>query len=79
MCLRRVVGVELNLVDCRCDLGAGVGKELLEILDGEVGDTNVLHTTRFGELLHLRPGILEVPIGVMLLKVIWVSGRRPVL
>jgi hypothetical protein len=29
--------------------------------------------------LHLRPGVLEVPVGVVLLKIIGVGGRRPVL
>ena len=77
--LRRVVGVELDLVDGRCGLEARIGKQLLEVLDGEVGNTNVLYAARLGELLHLRPGVLEVPVGVVLLKIIGVGGRRPVL
>ena len=77
--LRGVVGVELDLVDGRCGLEARIGKQLLEVLDGEVGNTNVLHAARLGELLHLRPSVLEVPVGVVLLKIIGVGGRRPVL
>jgi hypothetical protein len=71
--LRRVVGVEFDLVNGRRDLGARVGKKLLKVLDPEVGDTNVLHTARLWELLHFSPGIPEVPVGVMLAKVIWVG------
>jgi len=71
--LRGVVGVEFDLVDGGCDLGARVGEQLLEVLDGEVGDTNVLHAARLGELLHLSPGVLEVPVGVVLLEVIGVG------
>ena len=71
--------MELNLVDRRCDLRARIGKKLLEVLDGEVGDTNVLHAPGLRELLHLSPGVLEVPVGIVLLQIIWVGGRRPVL
>lgn len=71
-----VVGVELDLVDGRDDLGAG--EELLEVLDAEVGDTNVLHAARGGKLLELSPGLGEVPVGVVLLEVIGVGGRGPV-
>jgi hypothetical protein len=60
--LRRVVGVQLNLVHGRGGLEARVGKELLEVLDGEVGDTNVLDATRLGKLLELSPGVEEIPV-----------------
>lgn len=52
-----VVGVELNLVDGGDSLAAGVVQELLHVLNGEVGDTNVLDAARSGELLHLLPGL----------------------
>lgn len=71
--------MELDLVNSRRDLEPRVGEELLKILDSEVGDTNVLHAARFGQLLHLSPGVLEVPVGVVLLQVIWVGRRGPVL
>lgn len=77
--LRGVVGVELNLVDGGCDLGTRVGEQLLEVLDSEVGNTNVLHAARLGQLLHLSPGVLEVPVGVVLLEVVGVGRRRPML
>lgn len=73
-----VVGVELDLVDGRDSLAAGVVEELLHVLDAEVGDTNVLHAARSGELLHLLPGLDEVPVGVVLLKIGRVGGRGPV-
>lgn len=71
-CLRGVVGVELNLVNGRCDAEARIGKELVEVLDGKVGDTNVLDAAGLGQLLHLSPRVLEVPVGVVLLEVTWV-------
>jgi hypothetical protein len=77
--VRRVVGVELHLVDGRCDLEPRVGEELLEVLDGKVGNTNVLDTARLGELLKLGPCVLEVPVGVMLAQVLGVGGGGPVL
>jgi hypothetical protein len=55
--------VELDLVNGGCGLEARVGEQLLEVLDGEVGDTNVLHAAGLGELLELSPGVLEVPVG----------------
>jgi hypothetical protein len=54
--------VQLNLVHGRGGLEARVGKELLEVLDGEVGDTNVLDATRLGKLLELSPGVEEIPV-----------------
>lgn len=77
--LRGVVGVELNLVNGRSGLEARVGEELLEVGDGKVGDTNVLHAARLWQLLKLSPRVLEVPVRVVLLEVIWVRGRRPML
>jgi hypothetical protein len=60
--LRRVVGVQLNLVDGRGGLEARVGEELLKVLDGEVRDTDVLDAARLRELLKLSPGVEEVPV-----------------
>jgi hypothetical protein len=77
--VRRVVGVELDLVDGRCDLKPRVGEELLKVLDGEVGDTNILDAARLRELLELSPCVLKVPVGVVLAQVIRVGGRGPVL
>lgn len=51
-----VVGVQFDLVDSRDDLAAGVVQELLEVLDAEVGDTNVTDLAGGGKLLHLLPG-----------------------
>lgn len=58
---RWVVGVQLDLVDRRHDLGARVVEELLEVLDAEVGDTNVPHLAGGRQLLHLLP--LPVLVG----------------
>ena len=77
--LRRVVGVELDLVDRGRGLEPRVGKKLLEVLDGEVGDTNVLDAARLRELLQFGPGVTEVPVGVVLAEVLRVGGRWPVL
>lgn len=71
--------MKLNLVDSRCDLESGVGEQLLEVLDGKVGNTNVLDATGLGKLLELSPGVKEVPVGVVLAQVIRVGGRGPVL
>jgi hypothetical protein len=65
--------VELDLVNGGCGLEARVGEQLLKVLDGEVGDTNVLHAAGLGELLELSPGVLEVPVGEVLLEVIGVA------
>ena len=62
-----VVGVQLDLVNGGGDLEGVGGEELVEVLDGEVGDANVLDAARFRQLLHLGPGVAEVPIGVVLL------------
>lgn len=50
-----VVGVQFDLVDSRDDLAAGVVQELLEVLDAEVGDTNVTNLAGGRKLLHLLP------------------------
>lgn len=70
---RGVVGVQLDLVDSRGDLEVWRGEELLEVLDSEVGDADVANAAGLGQLLQLAPGITEVPIGVMLLKVLGVG------
>jgi hypothetical protein len=66
--------VELDLVNGRRSLEAGVGKQLLKVLDREVGNTNVLHASRLGELLKLSPRVEEVPVWQVLLEVFWVGG-----
>ena len=71
--------MKLNLVDSRCDLEPGVGEQLLKVLDGEVGDTNVLDATGLGKLLELSPGVKEIPVGVVLAQILRVGGRGPVL
>jgi len=58
--------MQLDLVDSRRDLETRVCEESLKICDGKVRNTNVFHASRFGQLLHLRPCILEVPVGVVL-------------
>lgn len=50
-----VVGVQLNLVDRGHDLAAGVIQELLEVLDAEVGDTDVADLASGRQLLHFLP------------------------
>ena len=52
---RRVVRMQLGLVDCGHNLGIWVGKELLEVLLVEVRDTNVADFAGAHELLHLAP------------------------
>jgi hypothetical protein len=64
---RGVVGVQLDLVDGRGSLEVLGGEELLKVLDGKVGDTDVLYAAGLGQLLQLAPGVGEVPIGVVLL------------
>lgn len=53
--------MQLDLVDGRNDLGAGVVQELLEVLDTEVGDTNVLGLAGGGYLLHFLPVFIIRP------------------
>lgn len=50
-----VVGVKLDLVDGGDGLARLVLEEDLEILDGEVGDTDVLDAARGRQLLELSP------------------------
>jgi hypothetical protein len=66
--------VELDLVDGGRGLEARVGEQLLKVLDSEVGNTNVLYAAGFGKLLELSPGVLEVPVGEVLLEIIGVGG-----
>lgn len=79
MNVRRVVRVEFDLVDSGCDLEPRVGEELLKVLDGEVGDTDVLDSARLGKLLELSPCVTEVPVGVVLAQILGVGGGGPVL
>lgn len=74
-----VVTHEFDLINSRGSLEPRVGEKLLEILDGEVGNTNVLDAAAGWQLLHLGPGVKEIPIGVVLLEVIGVGAGRPVL
>lgn len=50
-----VVGVKLDLVDSGDGLARLVLEEDLEVLDGEVGDTDVLDAARGRQLLELSP------------------------
>ena len=75
----RVVGMKLDLIDGGGGLEVRRREELLEILDGEVGNTNVLDAARSWELLHLAPRVAEVPVGVVLLEIGGVGARGPVL
>jgi hypothetical protein len=65
--------VELDLVNSRRSLEAGVGKQLLKVLDREVGNTNVLHASRLGEFLKLSPCVKEIPVWQVLLEIFWVG------
>ena len=50
-----VVGVEFDLVDGGNGLAGVVLEEDLEVLDGEVGDTDVLDAARGRQLLKFSP------------------------
>jgi hypothetical protein len=52
---RGVVGVELDLVDGGDGLAGLVLEEDLKVLDGEVGNTNVLDAARGRQLLEFSP------------------------
>lgn len=53
----RVVGVQLDLVDGRNGLAGGVAEEFLEVLNTEVGYTDVADFAGGGKLLHFLPGV----------------------
>jgi hypothetical protein len=55
-----------------------VVQQLLEVGDGEVGNTNVLDLTSVEKLLHLPPGVHEGPVLVDRLPVIGIHGSGPV-
>lgn len=71
--------MELDLVDSRCGLEPGICEQLLEVLDGEVGNTNVLDAARLGQFLELSPCVAEIPVRVVFAQVLRVGGRWPVL
>lgn len=50
-----VVGVQLDLVDGGHDLAARVIQELLQVLNAEVGDTDVADLASGRQLLHFLP------------------------
>ena len=75
---RGVVGVQLDLVHSRNDLGGRVVKKLLKVLDAKVGDTNVADLAGGRQLLHLLPGLDEVPVGQVLGLVFGVGRAGPV-
>ena len=75
---RWVVGVELDLVDSWDGLAGWVVEKNLEVLNGKVGDTNVLDATRGWQLLQLLPGVDKSPVWVVLLEIVRVGGRWPV-
>ena len=66
--------MELDLVDGRNSLARVVAEKLLKVLDGKVGDTNVLDTAGCWKLLELSPRVDKVPVWVVLLEVIRVGG-----
>lgn len=74
----RVARVQLDLVDGGDHLALFVGEQLLEILDAKVGDADIAHLASADQLLHLAPGISEVPVRVVLLLVVGIRRRRPV-
>lgn len=65
--------MEFDLVNGRNNLGTLIRKQLLQVLDSEVGNANVLDAARSWELLHLSPSITEIPVRVMLLEILWVG------
>lgn len=75
---RGVAGVQLDLVDGGGDLCGLSVEQLLHVGDVEVGDADVLDLARAEQLLHLAPCVDEVPVGVVLLQVLWVGGAGPV-
>lgn len=75
---RGVVGVQLDLVDRGDNLGRGVVQQNLQVLDAEVGDTNVADLAGGRQLLHLLPGLDEVPVRQVLGLVVGVGRAGPV-
>lgn len=73
-----VVGVKLDLVDSGDDLGGGVVQKDLEVLDAKVGDTDVADLAGGRQLLHLLPGLDEVPVWQVLGLVVGVGRAGPV-
>ena len=63
---------------CVTYLAAGIIQEPLQVLDGKVADTNVLHLARAHQLLHLAPRVDKVPALEVLGQVVRVGARRPV-
>lgn len=68
--MRWVVRVQLNLVNRRYGLRLWIVEQLLHVPDVEVGNTDILYAAAGGQLLHLVPGVEEVPVIVVLLQVI---------
>lgn len=75
---RGVAGVQLDLVDGGRDLCGLGGQELLHVGDVEVGHADVLDLAGVQKLLQLAPRVDKVPVGVVLLQVVWVGGAGPV-
>lgn len=61
--------MKFDLVDGGDGLEVGRGEELFQILDGEIGNADVLDAARGREFLKLAPRVTEVPVGVVLLQV----------
>ena len=76
---RRVVGVELDLIDSWDGLAGGVREETFQIFDCEVRDTDVTDLACSGEFLHFLPSLDEVPIAEVFGGVLGVGRARPVL
>lgn len=75
---RGVVGVQLDLVDSGDDLSRGIIEQDLEVLNAEVGNTDVADLPRRRQLLHLLPGLDEVPVRKVLGLVVGVGRAGPV-
>lgn len=60
------------------NLARWVIEQLLQVLDGKVGDTDVLDLTSSRQLLQLLPCLDEIPVWEVLLQICGVGGAGPV-
>ena len=63
---RRVVRVELDLIDGWDSLAGGVREETFKIFDGEIRNTDVTDFAGSRKLLHFLPSLDEIPIAEVL-------------
>lgn len=82
--------MEFDLIDGGHDLEVGESLDSLEVLDAEVGDSEVADLAGASKFLHLNPGFGQrtagkgwreplpclgvIPIRVVLLQVFWSGG-----